>query len=279
MTSNATSLTFAVFGDVEPKPEPDFRSFAAAIEAVNTMQDTMNIRFTASIGDIVHSGKIEHFRIVTDLLAELNTPFYTIMGNEELMAGKDTYLQYAAHWLRRSNVQPAGRFVVKEDDYTLLFISAEQNGITLDDAEAQWLTKQVTQHTTQPIVLFTHAPAPGVFPAAKKRAMQNDLLAPILQHPNVIVHFSGHTHFDLDTTQHYTLDEHNVHHVHVPGIARTKVGPTHTPRFRVVTLHPAEQRMVVQTYNIATQQFEKKHEIHAPYNAAPPREAASRAAQ
>lgn len=90
--------------------------------------------------------------------------------------------------------------------------------------------------------------------------MRNQLFERVTRRPNVVAVFSGHTHFDLDVTTSWVRDAHGVVHIHVPGIERTKVAPTHTPRFRYVTL--SQQGDVdVQTYNIALDRFEARHRI------------------
>jgi hypothetical protein len=90
--------------------------------------------------------------------------------------------------------------------------------------------------------------------------MRNDLMTPVLQRPNVRILFSGHTHFDLASVESHVIDAYGVHHIHVPGIERTKVGDTHTPRFRIVTITNGED-VTVQTYNVRSGAFDRELEI------------------
>lgn len=253
-------IAFAVIGDVEPKPKPDFGNLNATINAINALKEKKRLQFTASIGDLAHTGKTEHFDAITDILSELTTPFYAIMGNEELMAGEDVFFTYASRWNDDPNALTQTRYVINKAGFTFIFATAVSGGVTFDQSEIDWMLAQVNQHADRPIILITHAPAPNIFPESKGRWMKDDLIESVLQHPSVIMHFSGHTHFDLDAVEGYVEDKYGVHHVHIPGIERTKVGRVHTPRFRVVEIDGAGEA-VIRTYNVLSGKFEEKHEI------------------
>ncbi len=281
-TASLSILRFAVLGDVEPKPEPIFDNFRKAVHAVNQLAEDPGIDgrhgiddlggldgfgsiggidFTVCIGDLAHKGKTEQYEIVTDILAGLKTPVYAIMGNEELCQSVDRFLEYAARWNDGVDGLPGISYVKEGAGYTFVFATAVNDGRTFTTEEIAWIERQVDQRSDSPVILFTHAPAPGLFPVPAERAMANELFERVTARPNVIAVFSGHIHLDLDAAASYAQDAHGVHHIHVPGIERTKVGPTHTPRFRVVTLFD-DARVLVQTYNVALEQFEERHQIH-----------------
>jgi 3',5'-cyclic AMP phosphodiesterase CpdA len=258
--SCSVSVTFAVIGDCEPKPKPVFTELKKSIRAINELNERMGIRFTASVGDLAHKGSVEQYEALTACLADLWTPFYAIMGNEELMGGRERFFHYCAQWNADPQTIPAGRYLFQKAGCLFVFASAEDDGVTFTEDEIIWLLEQVDKYHDLPVILFTHASPPGIYPDAGRRQMRNDLMTSVLQRPNVCVLFSGHTHFDLATVKSYVTDSYGVHHIHVPGIERTKVGDTHTPRFRIVTIDNGED-VTVRTYNAIIGDFERDLEI------------------
>jgi len=234
MTYSMPRIQFAVIGDVEPKGDTSFSNLRKTVTCINQMATHGSISFTASVGDICHRGSIAQYETASELLSDLSCPFYAIMGNEELMESKERFLSYASRWNKDQSEIPDTSYVKCYAGIVFIFVTAHQGGKTFSDEEITWLEECIDAHPENPIMIFTHAPMPGLFPEAKGRTMEDDKFNAILRRQNVHIVFSGHTHFDLDTVNSAVKDTYGVYHIHIPGIERTKVGPTHTPRFRIV---------------------------------------------
>ncbi|MGI6083672.1 MAG: metallophosphoesterase family protein [Limnochordia bacterium] len=128
--SCSTAVTFAVIGDCEPKPNPVFIELDKSVRAINELKDELGIRFTASVGDLAHKGSVEQYEALTACLENLQTPFYAIMGNEELMGGTERFFRYVARWNTNPRTIPAGRYVFQQSGCLLVFASAEDGGVT-----------------------------------------------------------------------------------------------------------------------------------------------------
>lgn len=250
-------VRFVVLGDVEPKPDPVFTNLENAVNAIHGINETLPIDFVASIGDVARNGTLEQYEGATHYLTQLKLPLFVIMGNEEMVEGENRFLEYAAKW---NGSTPELRFVKTFGRYAFIFATASIKGLEFTDQEIHWLTEQIQQNSDKTVILFTHAPAQDVFAGAQQRVIPNEEFKEILRHPNVRLHFSGHVHMDLDSVVTHVTDESSVHHVHAPSIERTKVGESHTPRLRVVTLE-TDGSVDIQSYNLDEKCFEEKHRI------------------
>jgi hypothetical protein len=260
--SNARTkhIRFAVLGDVEPKPDAVFTHFQSAIERINIIHAQTPLDFVAAVGDIPHNGTVEQYENASSVIATLRPPLLTIMGNEEMAGGIERFRQYAARWLTTSPDEIELRYTREFGPYTCIFLTSGMNGVELCDSDLDWLEEQAGRASRSTPLLFTHAPAKDIFDINQSRAIQSKRFAEILRRSSIRLHFSGHTHIDPDFTATHVVDPHGVHHIHVPGIERTKVGEKHTPRFRLVDLRP-DGFVEVQTFNLMGQRFEEKHRI------------------
>ncbi|HHW09367.1 MAG TPA: hypothetical protein GXX29_05285 [Firmicutes bacterium] len=265
----AAICRFALLGDVEPKPDPVFLWFDRAIALINRLNEAEKIDFTACVGDMIHGGKLIQYQGATAILKKLVTPFYTIMGNEELNEGRELYLTYAAQWNDDPGEIPDISYVKEYGGIRFVFATAEDRGKTFSQAEADWIAEQLRSAPQMPVMLFTHASIAGIFPEAGPRAQKNDLLKDILRLPNLTAVFTGHTHLNLDQATTFVLDEHGLAHIHLPGIERTKVGGEHIPRLRVATVYEGGE-VLIQTYNLIHGEEEPKHRINFVMRFPPP---------
>ncbi len=251
----AVVLRFAVIGDAEPKPVPIFDQFAGAVDAINQLTLERPIDFVGSVGDIAHKGTIEQYEAATAEIERLVPPFYAIMGNEEYEVGVSRFLEYAEMW---NDEITSPRYVVERAGVIFIFATPDVDGYDFTDEAIDWLRDQIETYESFPVVLFTHTPMTGVFPVNVNRIIHHPGFQEILAYENVVAHFSGHLHFNLDHVTHYVQQE-GVHHVHVPGIERTKrPNDVHVPRFRVVTLYD-NGAAEVETYNVDDGAFEPEH--------------------
>lgn len=259
-TTGTVRLRFAVLGDVEPKVPPLFQHFRAAIEAVNDLARRQEIHFTASVGDLAHQGKVAQYEEISAILSDLNTPFYAIMGNEEVQGSAQRFMEYAVRWNRGPDGIPGPSYTKEHAGVLCLFASASTDGLSFTDEEGEWMLQAVDAARTRPVIAFTHAPIPDLFPEAESRTQKNAHFDAVCAQDNVVINFFGHIHMDLDTALSHRRDRHGVYHIHAPGIERTKIGSSHTPRLRIVSIGH-EGDVLVETYNVQQASFEQGHEL------------------
>jgi Icc protein len=260
-----SGIRFAVIGDLEPKPRPEFGNFRKAVETINRLNRTQPIDFVAGVGDIPHKGTKIQYEAVTEILRELRVPLYPVLGNEELAADTGRFFEYARQWNDRSDVIRDTRYVKDHDEMRFVFATALRNGIDFTEDELNWIEASLKTTDDRPAVLFVHAPPKNVYPAGKEMTTTN--FDRILSIPNLTAVFSGHSHMNPDDVMTEVRDEWGTQHVHVPGIERTKVGDRHVPRFRFVTIDLAGHA-TVETYNLREDAFEGYHSVA--FHADPP---------
>lgn len=253
-------VRFAVLGDMEPKPEPVFVNLKKAVEAMGDISEKFPIDFVATVGDIAHKGTLAQYEAATTLFNQVKFPIFGIMGNEEMAGGKERYQEYAKKWNSETNTTPELRFVKIFGRYAYIFATASINGVEFSAEDIDWLEQQIQLNSHKAVTLFTHAPARGMYAIEERLTIPNEQFKKILRSPNLHLHFSGHTHIDPDFVETHVRDQCGTHHVHAPGIERTKIGNSHTPRFRVVTMEP-DGSVDVQLYNLDEKCFEEKHRV------------------
>ncbi|RQG87774.1 serine/threonine protein phosphatase [Natrarchaeobius halalkaliphilus] len=251
-------LRVPIVGDLEPKPDPVFDNFESAIDAINRLAEDRSFDFVAGIGDVAHKGTRVQYEAATEILQDLEAPFYPILGNEELEESTDRFFEYAKTWNDDPSAIPDISYVKTANDVLFVFATASKNGKDFDEEELDWIESKLEAHEDLPAVLFVHAAPQNVFPEG--RTMQTANFDRILSMPNVSAVFSGHSHMSVHETTTYARDEWENHHVHIPGIERTKVGDDHVPRFRIATI-ASDGRTTVETYNVDEDQFEDEHEV------------------
>jgi Icc protein len=160
---------FALLGDVEPKPDPVFTWFERAIALINRLTAMEKIDFTACVGDIIHAGKLIQYQEATAIIKKLATPFFTIMGNEELNEGRERFMEFAAQWNQNPGAIPDISYVKEFGGIRFVFATAEDRGKTFTEAETLWIEEQFRSAPDIPGMLFIHASIPGIFPDAEVR--------------------------------------------------------------------------------------------------------------
>lgn len=247
---------FAVLGDAEPKPHPEFPNLAAAIDAINRLHSSQPFDFVAGIGDLPHRGTPAQYEALDELLPALTPRLHAIVGNEEMDGTIMDFFRHASTWNENPNEIPSLQFERTYGGYRFVFAGAGADGKGFTTAERTWLLDRVEDIQDGPVILFTHVAARDVFPDSRAElGVQFDT---ILQHPNLTLTFSGHSHMNPDETECFGWDEHDTYHVHVPGLERTKVGSRHVPRLPVVEL-TADGEADIRLFNLDQSAFEPKH--------------------
>lgn len=174
-------ITFAVTGDTH-------LDYDNTIRLVNKVNTDNEIDFLVHLGDITDHGLLQEFNWCNDILAKLNVPYITVIGNHDLVAkGSDVYkLMYGPTDF--SFILDSVKFIVfnsnsREYDFSgkvpdLSFISKE---LALD--------KKVNHY-----VLLSHVP---YWDKDYDHALRNGYLDIINEGPSaaqILASFNGHLH-------------------------------------------------------------------------------------
>lgn len=240
-------LRFAVLGDAEPKPDPVFPGLQQAVADVNAMGKRTRLDFIVGVGDIAHKGTLVQYEAASAVLAQLERPFYPIMGNEEHGSTVERFLEFAGKWNGGRRAFSSARYVVETDAVDLIFASPDFSREFNDDGIA-WIRAEVEKRAARPVLLVVHGAQVGVFPENAEKGIAHPGFVDLVARPNVAAVISGDLHMDMERVHHSKQIGH-VHYLHIPGLERTKIPDEtrHVPLFRVFTLY-ANKRMVVETY-------------------------------
>ncbi len=252
----APLVRFAVLGDAEPKPEPEFPGLEAAVSDVNALSARDRIDFVVGVGDIAHKGTIVQYENATRALERLRAPFYPIMGNEELNASLERYLDYAGRW----NDEVDSPRYVRDLGPIVMVHASPDSGRDFADEGIDWMRRQVEAAAPKPVFLVVHAAEAGTFPENPDKGVHNARFGDVMDLSNLAVVISGDLHMDMDRTGHSKQVD-GVHHLHSPALERTKIPDEtrHTPMYRVVTVMP-DGSVAVDTYETGTSTPLERHD-------------------
>jgi len=225
---------FAVFGDMEPSPEPEFigtQLAKAAVEQVAAIEAIADV--VVAVGDIAHRGTDIQYWNVAPILQALPVPFLAIPGNEE--AGDfERFLMEAASWNETPETIPALHYVVPGVCFTLIFATATVDGRELADGDVDWIVERLDELPSRRGILVTHGSLSGVFGVGGVKGIENPRFREdVLTHPALALTVSGDLHLDV-ATYHGIAATDGVVQLHAPGLERTKHGD-HAPRLRTVS--------------------------------------------
>ncbi len=244
-----TLLRFAVLGDAEPKPEPQFPNLAAAVDDVNKLAAKMPIDFVVGVGDIAHKGTLVQYENSTPVLQRLHKPFYPIMGNEEHGSTEARFLQFANLWNQGKVDIKTSKYVLEFPSVALVFASPDM-GRDFNDEGISWMHAQIKRLQPKPVFLIVHGAQQGVFPENAEKGIAHRGFNSIVAEPNVVAVISGDLHMDMDRVVHSKQIGH-VHYLHIPALERTKIPDEtqHTPMYRVFSLADTGY-LTVDTYQV-----------------------------
>ncbi|WP_397471714.1 metallophosphoesterase family protein [Rheinheimera sp.] len=253
-----TVLRFAVLGDAEPKPEPQFPNLAAAVADINKLAQQQKIDFVAGIGDIAHKGSLIQYENATPVLQQLTMPFYPIMGNEEHGSTVERFMQFANTWNKGNVTLTSPSYVLEFEDVALVFASPD-HGRDFNDSGIAWIMQQITQLQPKPVLLLVHGAQTGVYPENAEKGIRHQGFSDVIAQPNLAAVISGDLHMDMDRVTH-SKQLGAVHYLHIPALERTKIPDEshHTAMFRLFSLQ-SNGLMQVETYQTSVQQPLKRH--------------------
>ncbi|MBZ9612893.1 metallophosphoesterase family protein [Rheinheimera maricola] len=240
-------LRFAVLGDAEPKPEPQFPNMAAAVADINRLATQTKLDFIIGVGDIAHKGTLVQYDNATPVLQQLTLPFYPIMGNEEHGSTVERFMQYANSWNNGKITLDSPSYVLEFDTVALVLASPD-HGRDFNDNGISWMLNQLKQLQPKPVLLIVHGAQAGVYPENAEKGIHHPGFADVIAQPNLAAVISGDLHMDMNRVQHSKqLGE--VHYLHIPALERTKIPDEtqHSAMFRVFSLS-SDGLMQVDTY-------------------------------
>ena len=251
-------LRFAVLGDAEPKPEPQFPHMAAAVADVNQLATILPLDFVVGVGDIAHKGTLIQYQNATAVLEQLELPFYPIMGNEEHGDTVERYLEFANRWGQAKPEISEPSYILERDTVALVFASPDFDR-DFNDQGIEWILTQIQALHPKPVLLIVHGAQTGVYPENADKGVSHEGFAEVIAQPNLAAVISGDLHMDMDRVEHSKQID-TVHYLHIPALERTKTPDesSHTPMFRVFTLL-ANNEMQVATYEVGVAEPLARH--------------------
>ena len=251
-------LRFAILGDAEPKPEPEFPNLDAAVQQVNSLAASGRLDFVVGVGDIAHKGTLIQYEKATPVLQKLTLPFFPIMGNEEHGSTVARFLEFANRWNDGKATLTSASYVQEFEHVVLVHASPDFDRDFHDDGIA-WMNEQIERVQPKPVLLIVHGAQAGVYPENPDKGIQHPGFQEVIALPNLSAVISGDLHMDMDRVTHSKQID-DVHYLHIPALERTKIPDEtqHTPMFRVVTLD-ASGGVQVDTYEVGVKEPLARH--------------------
>lgn len=240
-------LAFAVLGDAEPKPEPQFPNMAAAVVDINRLATQQRLDFVVGVGDIAHKGTLVQYENATPVLQQLSLPFYPIMGNEEHGSSVERFMQFANLWNQGKITLDAPSYVLEFERLALVLASPD-HGRDFNDSGIAWMLSQLQRLAPKPVLLVVHGAQAGAYAENADKGIHHPGFADIIAQPNLTAVISGDLHMDMDRSTH-SKQLGKVHYLHIPALERTKIPDEtqHIAMFRVFSI-TRDGTVLVDTY-------------------------------
>lgn len=257
-SDDSVALRFAILGDAEPKPEPQFPNLDAAVQQVNSLAASSRLDFVVGVGDIAHKGTLIQYENATPVLQNLTLPFYPIMGNEEHGSTVARFLEFANRWNDGKATLTSASYVQEFDDVVLVHASPDFDRDFNDDGIA-WMNEQIERVQPKPVLLVVHGAQVGVYPENPDKGIRHAGFQEVIEQLNLAAVISGDLHMDMDRVTH-SRQIGAVHYLHIPALERTKIPDEtqHTPMFRVLTLDTSGD-VQVNTYEVGVKEPLARH--------------------
>ncbi|GGD66091.1 metallophosphoesterase family protein [Lacimicrobium alkaliphilum] len=255
------TVRFAVLGDAEPKPLPEFPNLIRAVEDVNRLAEQRKLDFVIGVGDLPHKGTMIQYQNITPVLQRLELPFYPIMGNEEHNAENavERFLDFASQWNQGKPAIESSKYVLEFDSVALVMASPD-HGRDFNDQGIKWLLKQLQRLHPKPVLLVVHGAQTGIYPERADKGITHPRFAEVATQPNLGAIISGDLHMDMDRVVH-SKQKDGVHYLHIPALERTKIpdASNHSPMFRVFSVSRSG-KVTVETYAVGEPQPLTRHD-------------------
>ncbi|ALS99376.1 metallophosphoesterase family protein [Lacimicrobium alkaliphilum] len=257
------ALRFAVLGDAEPRPLPEFPNLARAVEDLNLLAKQQRLDFVLGVGDLPHKGTMIQYQNITPVLQKLTLPFYPIMGNEEHGAenGTERFLDFANQWNQGKTTISSSKYVLEFEQLALVMASPD-HGRDFNEQGVDWILEQFRELHPKPVLLVVHGAQTGVYPERADKGITHPKFAEVTAQPNLAAVISGDLHMDMDRVNH-SKQISQVHYLHIPALERTKIPDesNHSPMFRVLTIDASGQ-VRVDTYAVGNPGPLSRHHYH-----------------
>lgn len=213
LTANPASETirFALMGDTQRF----YDEAAEFVENVNTRDD---IDFVVHAGDISDFGLAKEFKWVRDIMKEIRVPYFTVVGNHDLLAnGKKVYLEMFGDF----------NFSFEYGDYKFIMLdtNSREYGFNGRVPDLEWLQSQLDDNIEDKrVIVISHIPP---FDADFDSNLEAEYAKILSDDPNASLSLHGHRH-SFDDQEYYN-----------DGVRYFVTTTVQKQGYAVVTLSPA----------------------------------------
>src|ERR1700730_10346975 len=184
-------------------------------KAMSAIQDMLSLHpdFFLLVGDIVHHGFEEEYKIANQILHPIRTakiPLYMSLGNHEYYNFKLTSSDVHSLFIKEFGQSKMYSNIVK-DNIHLIMLSPEyragegreKDWAQISDEQLRWFDQVLTANANKTTLVFLHQPLNNTVEQSQyvdwiARTKQTPQLLTIAQrHPQIKCWFSGHTHAPL----------------------------------------------------------------------------------
>jgi len=243
------NILFCVVGDLEPKSGV-YKHFESSVTELNKLDRELELNFVASVGDLVHRGKKDHYKSLDRLIQNLHPKFYPIIGNEEIGGGTELFLRHLNKWNKTRDFKDVS-YTLEFEDFQFIFASAANNGSNLSSKEINWIKNNLKNN--KPSVLFIHSPINPSFPRSQKGSKSSRFNC-LLEQENLIFRT-----FTYGPRHQYNIYKRQIQNKSCSCSwgRKNKNWKKHAPRFRFVHIN-TNGIIEIKSYNLDKKEFEKK---------------------
>ncbi|MDR9398295.1 metallophosphoesterase [Salibacter sp.] len=176
--SGSDTIKLALIGDSQ-------RFYEGASKAVDRINQIRDIDFIIHTGDLVDFGTQKEYKLIHDVLKQLNAPYITVIGNHDLIGNgskvfREMYGPYDF------------TFMFKGYKFIYLNTNAREFNFSPNVPDISWLDKQLADTSSyKQAIIVNHVPFNN---DDFNPALRDDYYNTINKYPKTLISINGHNH-------------------------------------------------------------------------------------
>jgi len=226
-------LTDIQYGDQATMGKRDYRASLGKLHEAVSALNRERLEFAIQLGDLIDS-KGADLQPILDVYNQLHTRRYSVIGNHDLAAGRETlarllapsaYYRFTVRDWRflvvdgmDVNVRSAAGTRALESLRTAGSANAQDWNGAIGNEQLEWLRAELddAQQKHERVIVFCHFPLLAAASTPAHLLWNHDAVVDILEkHPAVVAWFNGHDHAGGYTEQH------GIHYMTFPGMVES----------------------------------------------------------
>ena len=223
--AEAKTISFAVTSDINYVADDPNATGAKVLDGFIARMQENKYDFIVFNGDNIKKSKQQHLIGFLKKAGALNTPYYLVMGNNDVhkISGisKPEYLQIVSKYNKNQRDTDKSYYFYPAPGIIAIFLDGVSTGMpsehgVFNKKTLKWLSQVLDKNKNKQAIIFQHVPYYEPVDIPEYEILEKAEYAAVLRrHNNVALIVSGHYGKDFEIT-----DDYGVTHISVPSLSK-----------------------------------------------------------